>query len=173
MIERAHAQISVVRQCELVGLSRASFYYGARGEDEYNQKLMRLLDEQYTRTPFYGAARMTAWLRRQGYTVNVKRVRRLLRMMGLEAIYPKRRLSTNNQEHRVYPYLLRELLITQPDQVWAADITYVRLCRGFAYVVGILDWYSRYVVGWELSVTLEADFCVAALDRALRCRREI
>lgn len=128
---------------------------------------MRLLDEQYTRTPFYGVRRMTACLRQAGHLVNPKRVRRLLREMGLEAIYPKRRLSLGNSAHRVYPYLLRHLEIARPNQVWATDITYIRLARGFAYLVAVMDWFSRYVVSWELSTRLEADFCVSALEEAL------
>ena len=157
----------MARQCELVGLVRSSLYYEARPESEYNLALMRLLDEQFLRTPFYGVARMTAWLRREGHAVNEKRVRRLLRAMGLEALYPKPRLSVPGEERRVYPYLLKGLEIVRPNQVWATDITYIRLARGFAYLVAILDWFSRYVISWELALTLEADFCVRALARAL------
>ena len=131
---------------------------------------MRLLDEQYLRTPFYGVDKMTAWLRQEGHAVNPKRVRRLLRQMGLEAIYPRPRqgLSQPGPGQRIYPYLLGELAITRPNQVWAADITYVRMYRGWVYLVAIMDWFSRYVLSWEVSVTLEADFCVTALERALR-----
>jgi putative transposase len=131
-------------------------------------KLMRLLDEQYTRTPFYGVRRMTYWLTEQDYRVNVKRVRRLLRQMGLEAIYPKPRLSQPAPGHRIYPYRLRGLKIERPNQVWASDITYVRLRQGFIYLVAILDWFSRYVLGWEVSVSLESAFCLAALEWALK-----
>lgn len=157
----------MTRQCELLGLPRSSLYYRAHGESEYNLLLMRLLDEQYTRRPFYGVARMTHWLRSQGHQVNPKRVRRLLRFMGLEAVYPKPRLSQSDEGHQKYPYLLKGLTITEPDQVWATDITYIRLERGFAYLMAIMDWFSRYVVEWELSLSLEADFCVSALERAL------
>lgn len=129
---------------------------------------MRLLDEQYTRTPFYGIRRMTAWLRNCGKEVNHKRVARLLRRMGLETIYPKPRLSLANAQHRIYPYLLRGIDIRRPDQVWSTDITYVRLRAGYVYLVAIMDWFSRYVLSWEVSVTLESEFCVSALDRALR-----
>jgi putative transposase len=167
LIESGNAKLSVTRQCELLGLSRASYYYQAEAENAYNLKLMGLLDAQYTETPFYGVLRMTAWLRSQGHEVNPKRVRRLLRAMGLEAVYPKPRLSLNNAENKVFPYLLRGVKVTRPDQVWATDITYIRLAKGFAYLVAIMDWYSRYVLSWELSLTLEADFCVAALERAL------
>jgi putative transposase len=160
--------LTVSRQCELIDLGHSSFYYQPEEEDHYNLLLMRLLDEQFTRTPFYGLPKMTAWLRTQGHEVNPKRIRRLLRLMGLEAIYPKPRLSIPNQEHKHYPYLLRDLIIDRPDQVWAADITYIRLRHGFVYLVAIMDWYSRYVLSWELSTTLDATFCVAALDQALQ-----
>jgi putative transposase len=133
---------------------------------------MRLIDEQYLKTPFYGSRGMTQWLRRAGYKVNRKRVRRLLRVMGLEAIYPRQRTSAPAPEHRVYPYLLRNLAIERPDQVWSADITYVPLARGFMYLVAVLDWHSRYVLAWELSNTLDSGFCVAALEAALQAPRQ-
>ena len=131
---------------------------------------MQIIDEQYTQTPFYGVERMTAWLRREGHPVNPKRVRRLMRQMGLEAIYPRRKrsLSRPDDSHRVYRYLLGDLEIVRPNQVWAADITYIRMWRGWLYLTAILDWHSRYVVSWELSNTLDAEFCVEALQRALR-----
>ncbi len=129
---------------------------------------MRLLDEQYTRAPFYGVRRMTAWLAQQGYGVNRKRVRRLMRRMGLEAIYPKPRLSVPVPGHRIYPYRLRGLKIDRPNQVWGGDITYIRLRQGFIYLVAILDWFSRYVVAWEVSVSLESAFCLTALEWALK-----
>jgi len=160
--------LTVSRQCALMDLSRSSLYYQPADEDHYNLLLMRLLDEQFTRTPFYGVPKMTAWLRTQGHQVNPKRIRRLLRLMGLEAVYPKPRLSIPSQEHKHYPYLLRHLVIDHPDQVWAADITYIRLRHGFVYLVAIMDWYSRFVLSWQLSTTLDAAFCVAALDQALR-----
>jgi putative transposase len=128
---------------------------------------MHLIDEQFTRTPFYGVDRMTRWLRRQGQRVNPKRVRRLMREMGLEAIYPKPRLSQNATAHPRYPYLLRDITIDRPDQVWCADITYIRMVYGFLYLVAVMDWFSRYVLAWELSTTLETEFCVRALQRAL------
>jgi putative transposase len=172
-IEPDNAKISVARQCELLGLPRSSLYYRSCREDGQDQELMRLLDEQYLRTPFYGVARMTAWLRRAGHAVNPKRVRRRLRQMGLEAVYPRRRvsLSRSDKGFRRYPYLLKGLEVVWPDQVWAADITYVRMYRGWVYLVAILDWFSRYVVSWEVSVSLEADFCVAALERGLATGR--
>ena len=153
----------MVRQCELTGISRAGLYYTPVAESQENLKLMRLLDEQYTRTPFFGVRRMRHWLVEQGYGVNVKRVRRLLRQMGLEAIYPKPRLSVPAPGHRIYPYRLRGLQIDRPNQVWGSDITYIRLRQGFIYLVAILDWFSRYVLAWEVSVSLEGAFCLAAL----------
>ena len=132
---------------------------------------MRLIDEQYLHTPFYGSRGMTQWLIRQGHDVNRKRVRRLMRVMGLEAIYPRRRTSDPCPEHRIYPYLLRNLTIERPNQVWSADITYVPLRRGFMYLVAVLDWHSRYVLSWELSNTLDSAFCVAALEGALASGR--
>ncbi len=128
---------------------------------------MRLLDEQYTKTPFYGSRKMTVWLQREGHAVNRKRIARLMRKMGLTAIFPGPRLSRGCPEHKKYPYLLRDLEIDRPDQVWCTDITYIRMRTGFVYLVAIMDWFSRYVIAWELSITLEADFCVAALERAL------
>ena len=141
------------------------------GESEENLSLMRLLDEQYTRTPFYGVLRMVAYLRRLGYDVNPKRVRRLLRVMGLETVYQKPALSRPNPEHEVYPYLLRGLAIDRCDQVWSTDITYVRLASGFVYLMAVIDWYSRYVLGWALSTTLEADFCIEAVGKILAWKR--
>ena len=130
---------------------------------------MALIDKQYLRTPFCGVDKTTEWLRRQGHTVNPKRIRRLMRQMGLEAIYPrpKRGLSAANKEHKIYPYLLRNVAVIRPDHVWAADITYVRMYHGWLYLTAIMDWFSRYVIEWELSVTLEPGFCVTALERAL------
>ena len=150
-------------------MARSSYYYHPQAETPENLSLMRMLDEQYTRTPFYGIRRMTAWLRRScGKDVNHKRVARLLRQMGFEAIYPKPRLSLPDAQHKIYPYLLRGLDIKRPNQVWSTDITYVRLRAGYVYLVAIMDWFSRYVLSWEVSVTMESEFCISALDRALR-----
>jgi putative transposase len=160
--------IPVVRQCELLDLSRSSFYYRPAGEDEENLLLMRLIDEEFTRHPFYGARRMRAWLGRQGFPVNRKRVSRLMRRMGLVAIYPKPRLSSGGPEHKVYPYLISGITVDRPGQVWAADITYIRLAHGFVYLVAIIDWHSRHVVAWELSTTLDRSFCLEVLAAALR-----
>jgi len=167
MIEPDHPQLSVTRQCELVGLPRASYYYHPRPETEENLAAMRLIDEQYTRTPFYGARRMAVFLESQGVAADRKRVRRLMIKMGLEAIYPKPRLSLSAPEHRIYPYLLSGVTPRGPNHIWSTDITYVRMRQGFLFLVAILDWYSRYVLSWELSNTMEVSFCVDALRRAL------
>jgi len=158
----------VSRQCELIGLSRATFYYEPVEESAENLRLMRLIDEQFTRTPFYGVRKMTAWLREEKkFEVNLKRVRRLMRLMGLEAIYQKPRLSLPAPGHQIYPYLLRNVKIERVNQVWSTDITYIRLQGGFVYLVAIIDWYSRYVLSWEVSTTMDSDFCISALKRAL------
>jgi putative transposase len=159
--------LSIGRQCELLDLNRTTYYYSPERDESYNGTLMHLLDEQFTQTPFYGVDRMTEWLRRRGHRVNPKRIRRLMRQMGLEAVYPKPRLSENGAAHRRYPYLLREISIDHPDQVWCSDITYIRMVYGFVYLVAVMDWFSRYVLTWELSTTLETGFCVRALQQAL------
>ncbi len=159
--------LSIVRQSELLGLHRSGLYYKPASESELNLKLMRLIDEEFTRHPFYGSRRLTWWLEQQGYTVNRKRTRRLMRVMRLEAIYPKPRLSVGNEQHKKYPYLLGGLQVVRPNQVWATDITYIRLRCGFLYLVAIMDWYSRYVLAWRLSNTLETSFCLEALKDAL------
>ena len=141
--------IPITRQCELLSLCRSSFYFKPSGEDESNLRLMRLIDEQFTRTPFYGVRRMTAWLQRNGQGVNRKRDRRLMPLMGLMAIYPKPRLSVAGPDHKVYPYLLKGVKVSRPDQAWCADITYIRLAQGFAYLVVILDWHSEVLpIDW-------------------------
>ena len=163
--------MSVVRQCELLGLPRSSFYYTPVPVSETDLTLMRRLDEQYTATPLYGSRRMQVALASQGYVANRKHIQRLMWLMGLEAIGPKPRLSQAHPDHRVYPYLLRDVPITHTDQVWSTDITYVRLRHGFVYLVAIMDWFSRYVLAWELSVTVDGQFCLEALQRALATRR--
>jgi putative transposase len=162
-------KIPIYRQCELLGLNRSSLYYREKGETDYNEQLMKLIDEQYVKTPFYGIDKMTEWLHLEGHPVNHKRVRRLMRQMGLEAVYPRRKrgLSIPDTQHKIYPYLLRNSQITRPDQVWSADITYLRMYRGWLYLVAVMDWFSRYVLSWEISITLESDFCVSALQSAL------
>ena len=167
LIEPAHLQLSIRRQCALLGFARSTLYDQPLGERAENLQLMRLLDEQYTATPFYGVRRMTAWLRGQGYAVNRKRVARLLHRMGLEALYPKPRLSQPAAGHTIYPYLLRGVTVERVNQVWSADITYIRLQAGFVYLVAVMDWFSRYVLSWALSITLDLSFCVEALEQAL------
>lgn len=165
--------ISLRRQCELLHINRSSLYYEAVKPNEFNLLLMRLLDEQYTKTPFYGVKKMTNELRRRGYEVNEKRIRRLLRTMGLEAVYPKVNLSKANSEHQIFPYLLRGVNINKNNQVWSTDITYIRLRGGFVYLMAVIDWHSRYVLNWSLSTTLEAAFCIEAvaklLAKGMRC----
>ena len=167
MIEPEHPQLSIRRQCELMGLNRSTFYYTPAQESDLNLYLMRLMDAYYTKAPFYGRRRMTAYLRCQGYEINTKRVRRLMQRMGLQAIHPKHRTSIAAQGHKIYPYLLRDLAITHPNQVWSTDITYIRMLRGFMYLTAVIDWYSRYVLAWQLSNTLDGLFCRDALDLAL------
>jgi putative transposase len=167
MIESEDKSLSISRQCELLDLSRSGWYYVPRGLSSQTIALMHLIDEEYTRAPIYGVRRMTAYLHRQGYRVGPQRVRRLMRLMSLVAIYPKPRLSQNGSEHRIYPYLLKGLTIDRPNQVWSADITYIRLVRGFVYLIAVMDWFSRYVLSWELSTSMDVDFCLEALNRAL------
>jgi putative transposase len=169
-VEWEQPELSIRRQCALLGLHRSTLYNQGVAETEENLQLMRLIDEQFMRTPFYGTRRMTVWLQLQGYPVNRKRVTRLMRTMGLEAIYPKPRLSQRG-EHRIYPYLLRNVKIERPNQVWSTDITYVRMAHGFMYLVAILDWYSRFVLSWRLSNSLEGSFCIEALEEALAWQR--
>lgn len=162
------------RQCALLGLNRSTWYYEPVPESAANLALMRRIDEQYLHRPYFGSRRMAQWLRRQGVPINRKRVQRLLRIMGLEAIYPKPRTTQAGAGHKIYPYLLRNVTVERPNQVWSADITYVPLRRGFLYLTAILDWYSRYVLAWRLSNSLDGDFCVEALEEALgRARPEI
>jgi putative transposase len=167
-VEPNHAEISVRRQCELLGVNRSGLYYEPLGESEENLRLMRLLDEQYTRTPFYGSRRMTEWLNGEGHAVNRKRVSRLMELLGVEAVYPKPKLSQPGEGHRIYPYLLRGVAVERVNQVWSTDITYIRMAQGFVYLVAVMDWFSRYVLSWSLSLTMEGDFCVEALKGALR-----
>ncbi len=167
MIDRDQCEVSVVRQCELLNISRSSVYYSPAEASEYDLELMGLIDKLYLRTPFYGSRKMAAWLRSHGYSVNRKRVQRLMRRMGIEAIYRRPRTTRADSSHKVYPYLLRDVQIDKVNQVWATDITYIPMARGFMYLVCIMDWHSRYVLSWRLSNSLEADFCVDALEEAL------
>jgi len=172
MIKRDESPLSIRAQCGLLGVNRGMLYYQPGGLKESDMAVMHLMDEQYTRTPYYGVERMTAWLHRLGIGIGHNRVRRLLRLMGLQAVYPKPHLSRpGGPEHRIWPYLLRGLTIDRPNQVWAADITYIRLWRGFVYLAAVMDWYSRYVLSWSLSTTLDSWFCVEALHRALAAGR--
>ena len=167
LISVEHSRLSVVRQCELVDISRSSYYYTPSGESEYNLALMGEIDRQFLETPFYGSRQMARHLRRRGYAVGRTRIRRLMRMMGLQAIYQKPRTSTPNTHHRVYPYLLRGLSIKRANQVWCADITYIPMRRGFMYLVAVMDWHSRAVLSWRLSNSIDSSFCVEALEEAL------
>jgi putative transposase len=168
LVEPGHPDLSVRRQCELLGVNRSGLYYQALGESAENLKLMRLIDEEYTRRPFYGSRRMMWWLHGQGYGVGRHRVRRLMELMGLEAVYPKPKLSQPGEGHKIYPYLLNGVSITRVNQVWSTDITYIRMAEGFVYLVAVMDWFSRFVLSWALSLTMEVDFCLDALARALR-----
>ena len=166
-IIRDHSQLSIRRQCELLGLNRSGCYYNPEGESAYNLELMRLIDEEYTRHPFYGVPRLTVYLERLGCPVNHKRVERLMKQMGISGICPKKRLSKKMEGHRIYPYLLKDVQIRAPNQVWSTDITYIRLVQGFIYLVAVIDWFSRYVLSWKISNTLGSDFCIEALKDAL------
>jgi putative transposase len=159
--------LSVRRQCALLGLNRSSLYYEPVAETPENLRLMRRIDEQYTACPFYGSRKMTRWLVQHGEVVNRKRVQRLMRQMGLEAVYPKPGLSLAGRGHRIFPYLLRNVRIGRADQVWSTDITYIPLAAGFMYLAAIIDWYSRYVLAWRLSNTLDGSFCLEMLEEAL------
>lgn len=168
MVEPQNKDISIKRQCELLSLSRSSYYKHPRGERDEDTILINAIDEIYTRLPFYGSRRISKELRRaKGIVVNRKRVQRLMRKMGLEAIYPRPNVSRANKAHKKYPYLLRGVEITRPNQVWASDITYIRIERGFMYLTVVMDWYSRSVLSWRLSNTLDSSFCVEALEEAL------
>jgi putative transposase len=166
LVDRSDPDLSISRQAQILGVARSSIYYRAK-VDDYHLELMRLLDEQYTKTPYFGSRRMVSILGEKGYQVGRRRVQRLMRLMGLEAIYPKPNLSKPHPEHKVYPYLLRNLKITRSNQVWGTDITYIRMHKGWLYLVAILDWFSRYVVSWELSTSMEVDFCLSAIGKAL------
>lgn len=164
------SSISISRQCELLRLPRSS-YYRSRStsfESVGNLDIMRLIDEEFLRHPFYGSRKMRDYLNREGFQVNRKRVQRLMRLMGLESVAPKPNTSKRRKEHKVYPYLLKKMSITDPDQVWCSDITYIRMPHGFVYLTAVMDWASRYVLSWEISVTMNDDFCVNALKSALR-----
>ena len=168
LIDNDDSQLSVRRQCELLGLNRSTLYYEPAPETAANLALMKLMDKQYTDHPFYGSRKMTEWLQKvMELGVNRKRVQRLMRLMGLEAVYPKPKLSLPGQGHKVVPYLLRDVTIARVDQVWSTDITYVPMPNGFMYLAAVIDWYSRYVISWRLSNTLDGSFCLEMLNEAL------
>jgi len=168
VIEPASDHLSIAAQCHLLGMPRSQYYYEPVGESELNLALMNRIDEMVTEIPFYGSRRVTAQLNVDGHSVNRKRVQRLMRLMGIETTYCKPRTTVRNPEHRVFPYLLRGVEITRPNQVWSTDITYVRMRQGFLYLVAVMDWYSRYVLAWELSNQMSTDFCLEALNRCWR-----
>lgn len=167
LTDRGHTNISINKQCELLKVSKRALYYQPRPIDRYTLALMDLIDEQHTKTPFYGSRRLKAWLNQQGHKINRKRVQRLMRLMRIEAIYPKPKLSRRNEEHKVYPYLLKNVQIKRTDQVWSTDISYIKIGRGFAYLTAVIDWFNRYVLSWRLSNALENTFCVDVLEEAL------
>ena len=167
LVDMGHPDISINKQCELLQVSKGALYYQPRPIDPYTLSLMDLIDKQHTRTPFYGSRRLQAWLNQQGYKINRKRVQRLMRLMRIEAIYPKPKLSKRNEEHKIYPYLLRDVEIKRPNHVWSTDISYIRIGKGFVYLTAVIDWFSRYVLSWRLSNTLDNTFCVDALEDAL------
>ena len=168
MIDHDSKDFSVREQCRILGINRSGLYYEARLLTEETLKIMRLLDEEHTRHPFYGVPKMTEFLRRKGYRVGRDRVRTLLRSMGLEAVYPKPKTSIKAKDHKIYPYLLKDVEVIRPNQVWSADLTYIRLEEGFVYLVAIVDWYSRYLISWRVSNTMDTNFCVEALEEALK-----
>jgi putative transposase len=167
LIDAAEPALSIVSQCRLLKVARSTLYYRPAAVSADDLAVMRRMDELYLATPFYGSRRMTAVLRRDGLAVNRKRVRRLMRVMGLEAIYQKPNTSLGHPAHKVYPYLLRGLAIVRPNQVWCADITYIPMARGFVYLVAVMDWFSRRVLAWRVSIGMETDFCVEALSEAM------
>ena len=167
MVEKGNPKLSIGEQCKLLSLSRPSFYYQPKGETALNLMLMRQIDEQFLETPFFGVRQMTWHLRNEGNLVNEKRIRRLMRLMGLMSIYQKPNTSKAAKGHKTYPYLLKGLRVTRPNQIWAVDITYIPMRRGFLYLVAIIDWFTRKVLAWRLSNTLEVDFCVEALNEAM------
>ena len=169
MLVNLKGDLTIKRQCELIALERSSFYRApAQGENKENLKLMRLIDEEYTRHPFLGTRGMRDYLIRQGHKVNRKRVQRLMRLMGIQSVAPKPNTSKPSKEHKIYPYLLGGLEISRSNQVWCSDITYVRMPGGYVYLVAVMDWYSCKVLSWEVSVTMDEAFCVSALETAIR-----
>lgn len=169
MIEPNHLQLNIVQQCGLLGLNRSSYYRQAASLSSYDLEVLRTMDEIFTEHPYYGTRRMMAVLREQGYDIGRKKIRRYYGILGLKTIYPKMNLSKRNQTHKVYPYLLKDMVIDKSNHVWSTDITYIRLKQGFVYLCAVIDWYSRCVLSWRLSISLETEFCVLALKEALNC----
>ena len=167
MIDNEHKNISISKQCQMLSISRSHYYYEPKMTNDENLKLMRLIDEQHLQTPFYGTRKMVYFLRRLGHKVSRGRVRRLMRLMNINVIYQKPRTSIPNLAHKIYPYLLRDLVVKKPNQVWATDITYIPMQRGFLYLVAVIDWFSRKVLAWKISNSMEVDFCLAALSEAI------
>lgn len=167
MIDTRNTHLSIAAQCHLLFINRSSYYYKPKTLSTEDLQIMSIIDETYTEHPYYGTRRMSKYLEAKGYAVGRKALRRYYRIMGLEAIYPKMNLSKRNQEHKIYPYLLRDIEIKEANQVWSSDITYIRLAQGFVYLVAIIDWYSRYVLSWQVSINLESEFCVSALQEAI------
>lgn len=170
-IDLMHTKLSIRTQCELIGLNRSSLYYNKKEISPDTIRIMNIVDEEYTRHPFYGSRRMTEYLRNKGENINRKQIQKIYRNLGLEAIYPKKRLSIRDKEHKIYPYLLRDLNIDHVDKVWITDITYIRMTKGFIYLMAIIDWYSRYVLGWSISISLQGDFCIEKLQDILLTKR--
>jgi putative transposase len=174
LLEKDHRELPLVRQCELLGLARSTAYYKALEISEEEQKLLNLTDEIFTAHPYYGKRRISVVLTQKGYLVGVKKAASLMKILGLEAIYPRKKTTIPNKAHKVYPYLLRDVPIERINHVWSTDITYIRLLRGFVYLVAIIDWYSRFVLSWRLAITMETEFCTEALGEALTgCTPEI
>ena len=173
LIDPDHPKISIARQCLLLGVNRSGYYYCPAPESSLNIELTHLIDKLYTDNPFYGIRRITAYLQREGFTVNHKRVSRMMNLMGIQAIYPKPKLSSKHSEHKIYPYLLKDKKISFPDQVWSTDITYIRMQGGFLYLAAIMDWFSRYVLAWRLSNTMDSYFCQEMLYEALLNSRPV
>ena len=167
MIKKDYKQLSLSHQCKLLDISRSNYYYKSSGESDYNLLLMRIIDEEYLKYPFFGSRQMMRHLRNNGHIISRKRVRRLMKKMGIRAIYQKPRTSIANKDHKIYPYLLRDLRIDRANQVWCSDITYIPIKKGFMYLVAIKDWYSRKVLSWRLSNTMDTSFCIEALNEAI------
>jgi putative transposase len=168
MIDSSQPKISINKQCQLLNISRSGYYYRPQSESEINLQLMRLMDEQHLKTPFYGSRKMTHHLQRLGHVVSRNKVRRLMKIMNIHVIYQKPNTSLKNQSHTIYPYLLRDKIITKPNEVWCTDITYIPMQKGFMYLIAIMDWYSKKVLSWRISNSLDVRFCIDALEEALK-----